>query len=253
MMTFLWAMLGIVGGFLVVLVILYLLVRSILNKTGFKKYSLSKLFREIQTEKRRQSLRPKQVSGMTSVLLPTILDDFPDFNEKEFYSKTEEHLRNILNSIEEKKIDYLKSDDYDLVREKINHQICDLAGNDISYRYDDIIFHKHSIKSYKKIQGMVKLEISTSLEYYYEKKEKEKTVDSSKQKKQTRYTTSYVYIYDTKRAGFDINVLGLNCPNCGSPIPSLENGTCAYCQSGFNITVASLLKCWKIIEIKEDY
>lgn len=253
MMTFVWVMLGIVCGFLVILLILYLFIRSILNKTGFKNYSFLRLFREIEAEKERQNVRPKQVSGMTSVLLPTILNDFSDFNEKEFYSKTEEHLRNILNSIEDKQIDYLKSDDYDLIREKINHQIHDLIGNDISYHYDDIIFHKHSIKSYKKTKGMVKLEISTSLEYYYEKKEKGKTIVSSEYKKQTRYTTSYVYIYDTKKAGFDINVLGLNCPNCGSPIPSLENRTCTYCQSGFNITVANLLKCWKIIEINEDY
>ena len=99
---------------------------------------------------------------------------------------------------------------------------------------------------------MVKLDISTSLEYYYEKIQNGKTVISNKRKKQTRYTVSYVYIYDNK-AGFDIQVLGINCPNCGSPISSFEKKTCSYCKSGLNITVANLQKCWKIVDLKEDY
>ena len=38
-----------------------------------------------------------------------------------------------------------------------------------------------------------------------------------------------------------------------SPISSFESKTCEYCKSGFNIEVAKLLKCWKIIDYKEDY
>ena len=46
----------------------------------------------------------------------------------------------------------------------------------IKLKSNDIIFHKHAIKSYQKSKGMVKLEISTALEYYYEKRESNKVL-----------------------------------------------------------------------------
>ena len=253
MKTILLTMLGIILGFIAVLFIIYLIIRTILNKCGFASYSLMELFKTISEARKRNQIKPKQVTGMTKVHLPTIQNDFNDFNLNEFYNKTEEHIRKVLSSIENKKISILKSKEYDLIRDKIDFQIRDLTENDISYHYNDIIFHKHAIKSYQKSKGMVKLEISTALEYYYEKREHNEVVEKNKYKKQTRYTTTYIYIYDTVAAGFDIKVLGLNCPNCGSPISSLESKVCSYCKSGFNIKVASLLKCWKIIDIKEDY
>ena len=253
MKTIIFSALGVILGFLLLLLIIYIIIRVTLNKFGFSSYSLSKLFKTIKDAKEREETRHKQVSGMTNVLLPTILNDFNDFNIKEFYNQTEESIRAILDSIESKNITKLNDEKYDLIREKIHSQIKDLNDTNISYRYDDIIFHKHAIKSYQKQKGMVKLEISTSLEYFYEKKVDNKTVISSNKKKQTRYTTTYVYIYDTRKAGFDINVLGINCPNCGGPISSFKSTVCKYCQSGLNIEVAKLLKCWKLIDYKEDY
>lgn len=251
-MFILYTILIVFVAFVALLAFIYITVRIILNKTGFKDYSLSKLYNEIKKAREENEIKHKQVTGMTKVLLPTILSDFPDFNELQFYTKTEEHLRKILASLEDLNIEYLASDDYELIRDKIDFQIRDLAEKGIVYKYDDIIFHKHAIKSYQKTKGMVKLDISTSLEYYYEKVENGVVEKSSKKKKQTRYVTSYVYIYDTKAAGFDVKVLGLNCPNCGSPIAKFENGVCPYCGSGLNIRVADILKCWKIINIKED-
>lgn len=253
MKTIIFSALGIILGFLGLLLIIYIGIRIILNKCGFSDYSLTKLLKTIKEARDKEELRHKQVSGMTNVLLPTILNDFKDFNIKEFYNQTEEAIRVILDSIENKDESRIKDEKYDLIREKIISQIRDLQDTKVSYRYDDIIFHKHAIKSYQKQKGMVRLEISTALEYFYEKKINNKVVISSNNKKQTRYTTTFIYIYDTKKAGFDINVLGLNCPNCGSPISSLESKTCEYCKSGFNIEVAKLLKCWKIIDYKEDY
>lgn len=253
MKTLIFSALGVILGFILLLLIIYIIIRMILNKYGFSNFSLSKLINTVKEAREKEEIRHKQVSGMTSVLLPTILSDFKDFNIKEFYNQTEESLRVILDSIETKTITKLNDDKYDLIREKIDSQIRDLNDTKVSYRYDDIIFHKHAIKSYQKQKGMIKLEISTTLEYFYEKKVDDKIVISNNKKKQTRYTTTFIYIHDTKKAGFDINVLGINCPNCGSPISSFEKTKCEYCKSGFNIEVARLLKCWKLIDYKEDY
>ena len=55
-----------------------------------------------------------------------------------------------------------------------------------------------------------------------------------------------------KVAEKDINVYGLNCPNCGAVVHSLQNKTCSYCKTGLNIQVVNLLKCWKLIECKDN-
>ena len=197
--------------------------------------------------------RTKNISGMTKVLLPVILEDFPEFNADHFYLLVEKALRSILLVLEKKEEKYLKDEDLNIIKQKLQLQIEDLKDNNISYKFDDIIFHKHAIRSYKKEKGMVILTISSSLEYYYEKKHNEKVIKKDEYKKQTRYTTKFVYIVDNQLAGFDINVLGLNCPNCGSPVTKLTNYNCTYCNAVLNIQVANLLKCWKIIDYKEDY
>ena len=252
MKSFLIGFLGIIIGILFLVLVLYLFIRTMLNKYGFKGKSILSIYQESKRVQEELEKKPKQIGGLTTLLLPLILKNFPDFNEKEFYNQTEESIRLILNAIEKREISSLNKKEYDLIREKIRLQTEDLKENKIIYHYHDIIFHKHTIKSYKKEKGMVKLDIASSLEYNYEKIENGKEL-VKKRKRQTRYTTTFIYIYDTKEAGFDIRILGANCPNCGAPISSLENKSCTYCKSGLNITVASLLKCWKIIEQKEDY
>jgi len=49
-----------------------------------------------------------------------------------------------------------------------------------------------------------------------------------------------------------MRVLGLTCPSCGGPIESLEKKSCPYCKSGIYFQIASLVKCFKIIDVKED-
>lgn len=252
-MAFIYGLLGVIAGFFVILLLLYIFIRNMLDKTGFHGKSLKTIYNEIKKSEHEEKLRNKQVSGMTKILLPVILKDFPDFNEKQFYMLAESSIRSILMAIEKKDNKYLKSDDYSLIREKISLQIADLIDNNITYKYDDIIFHKHAIKSYKKEKGIATLVISSSLEYYYKVINNSSVTYSNDYKKQTRYQITFIYIYDVKRAGFDIGILGINCPNCGSPINSLEQKSCSYCKSGLNIQVANLLKCWKIIEYKEDY
>jgi len=253
MKTFLIGFLGVIIGIFVFLLLLYLLVRSIMNRCGFRGKSFRSLYQDIKEAEAKERSRHKQVSSMNGVLLSVILKDFKDFDETAFYQKTEETIRTVLDGIEKKNDKNLKDDDYLLIREKISLQIQDLLENRIEKRYDDIIFHKHAIKSYKNLKGMIKLEVSSSLEYYYEEKRNGKVIVPSNYKKQTRYTTTFVYVYDTKKAGFDFQVLGITCPSCGGPLSDLKAKKCPYCQSGIHFQVANLVKSWKVINLKEDY
>lgn len=252
MKAFLIGFLGVIVGIFVFLLFLYLLIRSIMNRCGFRGKSFWSLYQEIKNVEARERTKHKQVSSMNRVLLPVILRDFKEFDENVFYQKTEETIRTVLDGIEKRNDKNLRNDDYLLIREKLSLQIQDLLENNTEKRYDDIIFHKHAIKSYKNLKGMVKLEVSSSLEYYYEEKKNGKIVVPGKYKKQTRYTTTFVYVYDTKKAGFDFQVLGVTCPSCGGPLSDLKAKKCPYCQSGIHFQVANLVKSWKVIDLKED-
>lgn len=245
--------LGIVIGFLLIILLIYLFIRSMMNKFGFGNKTITSLYNETKEIAALEKSRHKQVSGMTKMLLPEIQRDFKDFNEKEIYLLVEKSLRAIFNALENKDLSYLEEDEYNLIKEKIKEQIVDLENNNITYKYDDVIFHKHAIKSYKKQKDVATIEISTSLEYYYSKRKDNKDISQDNVKRQTRYTTQIIYIIDNTKTGFDINILGLHCPNCGSPVKSLQQTHCSYCQSSTDIQIASLLKCWKIVNFKEDY
>lgn len=249
-MPFLIGFLGIIFGIIVILVGLYIFIVFKMRKFGFHGLSLSSIKDEIDDLNDNE---PKQISGMTSVYLPQIMEDFPDFNLSQIYLLTEKSIRSILNAIENKNIKILEDKDFNLINKKLKLQLEDLIKSDILYSYDDIVFHKHAIKGYSFKNGVATLEISSSLEYYYKKIVDDKEVSkSSKKKKQARYITKFVYIVDRDAYEKDINIYGLNCPNCGAVVHSLKNKTCSYCKTGLNIQVVDLLKCWKLIECKDN-
>lgn len=249
-MGFVYGFLGVIFGVIVLLVVIYIFIVIKLRKFGFKGLSFGSLKKEIEEL---EDDEPKQVSGMTPVYLEQILKDFPNFNLNQMYLLVEKSIRSILNAIENKDISILEDKDFNLINKKLKLQLEDLIKNDIMYSYDDIKFHKHAIKDYKYNNGVATLTFSSSLEYYYDKiVNGEKKDNVNNKKKQVRYITKFVYIVDSDSYEKDINVYGLNCPNCGAVVRSLKNKTCSYCKTSLNIQVVDLLKCWKLIECKDN-
>lgn len=252
MMIFLIVFLAILLAILGAVFLIYIWIRSMLRKHGIDK-SVTEIYKESKHAEMLDSKRHKNVSGMTNVLLPTIRTSFPEFNQNEFYVMVEKSLRNIFMALENKDISYIKDNQYSLIRDKMELQIKDLEENDIKYKFDDIVFHAHAIKDYKKTSDIATITISSSLEYYYTETKGNSEVKKDKYKKQTRYQTQFVYIYDVVKAGFDLNLLGLNCPQCGAPIKSYEQKECPYCKAGINIQIANVTKVWRLANYKEDY
>lgn len=191
----------------------------------------------------------KHVVGMTNLLVPKIVKDFPNFSESELYNKVETGLLAIFESLENKKV--TKSDELDVIKENLEKIINDHKQNKIDERFNDVIFHKHAIKYYKKDPGVLTITVSTSLEYYYEKQINGKVIIKRNDcKKQTSYTTDLIYIYDPDEYDKHTNLIGIHCPNCGAPVKSLGEKKCSYCSSGLEDIN---LKSWHISSYKEDY
>lgn len=203
--------------------------------------------KNVKNLKDEEYTREKNVSGMTKLLEPEILRDFPEFNKQLLFSAVEKELRKVFNSLENKSVKELQNDSESIIiLPKVKEQIEDMKSTNTNVRYDDVVFHRHAIKKYFKSQGIATIETSTTLEYYYYNSNKQ----SNNLKKQTRYTCEFIYIYDETRFEDKQNIFIIRCPNCGAPIKGLKNQTCEYCMTKVH---PINLKLWKMSSYKEDY
>lgn len=250
LLGFLGACLGIVVGIGIIVGAIYLKVRSVVGPVGMKE--LAEVAKSAKSIEQQEYSRVKDVSGITKLLEPVIIRDFHDFNKEYLFSKVEKNLRKIFTAIEEKSLDDIKNDDdliymYSGIRDKIK----DIKDNNVNIKYDDVQFHSHSIKEYSKRDGKATLTLSTTLGYYYSN-DGDKMIKKHLQglRKETRYTTQFVYVYDETKFKYNQKAITISCPNCGAPLNKLGEGNCQYC--GTYIKPINL-KGWYMVSYKEDY
>ena len=245
---FLGACIGVIAGIFIIVMIIYAKVMGTVGHANMKE--LIKAAKNARNVEMQEYAREKNVSGITRLIEPTIIEDFGDFNKEYLYSKVEQNLRKIFNCIEDKNISNVQNDnDLIYILPSLREKIADLRGNNVNVRYDDVKFHAHAIKNYMKTQGKATIIISSTVEYYYrnDSTKKDKFADI---KKQTRYTTEFVYIYDETKFRANVRALTISCPNCGAPLTKLGAGNCSYC--GTYIKPINL-KGWYMVSYKEDY
>ncbi len=248
-MKFLAIFLGVVVGVILVLgiiaLILYKKFTRFTNSIGISNSELKTMIQESEHEAR---YREKSISGMTSILLPRILADFPNFSESEIFGMVENSLTKVLDSLEKKRVSQGK--ELTIIRHSLEEQIRELTENNIDLTFDEINFHKHVIKEYKKDKGVLSIKIQSSIEYFYEEKNNGKVkIKRNDWKKQTSYTTEFIYVYNPDEYEGTRTTLGVRCPNCGAPVKTLGNKICEYCSTGLEDIN---LKSWFISSYKED-
>ena len=90
LLGFLGAILGIIVIITVLVLIVYSYMKKIIGKSKTKELiNLAKNAKMIQNE---EYTRVKNVNGMTKLLEPEIIRDFPDFNRELLFSKVESNL-----------------------------------------------------------------------------------------------------------------------------------------------------------------
>lgn len=138
---------------------------------------------------------PKSLSGMTSVLLPKISEDFPDFNWAEIK---------------------------DMLEDEIKERLKDSGA-------EDIYIHRSVISEYNKYKNNISITTQTGLKY------KKDVISQSGHRMyiQSRYTAEIIYMQDLSDKGESDKLDMLNCPNCGAPIKHNKSKICEYCNTGF--------------------
>lgn len=244
------ACLGIILGIACIVGIIYFKIKKTVGPQNMKTLiNVAKQAKDIEQE---EYQRKKNVSGITKLVESTIIQDFNDFNKEFLYSKVEQNLCKIWNAIETKSLREIQDDNeliymYSFIKQKI----VDLQDSNVNIKYDEVKFHSHAIKNYIKSRGKASIIISSTVEYYYSNDSKNyKKKQYNDLKKQTRYTTEFVYVYDETKFKYNQKAFTISCPNCGAPLDKLGEGNCNYC--GTYIKPINL-KNWYMVSYKEDY
>ena len=232
---------------LVLIVIILLIIFSIYYK--FKRTlgisNFSSFIDEVKQNDRNNYSSKKSISGMTRILEPLIIKDFPDFNLSHLYSSIETNLSSILNAKTKLDTSYLNKG-ISLIKGKIVKEIHDMQDEDIVQKYTNIRFNNHALKSYKKNNGTATITTTSSVSYNYESNLDERKYDDLRC--ETKYECEFIYIYDEDKFKEKQKSFGVHCPNCGAPVKGLGDLTCSYC--GTNVKKINL-RNWEMASFKE--
>ena len=217
--------------FIVFIVFCYLYVkirlRNILDKAGFIGMNLKDVIEEARLQDQNE---PKSLSSMDSIYLEQIRKDFPTLNVNELKRESEKVILDCFNSVEKHDSSKLKGKIKSFVEDMIN----DYKDKDVSF--DQFKFHNTVLSSYKKDKGMATVYFSSSFEYYL-------NINGNSVKTQDRAKVEFIYIIDENEVEASHKVLGIHCPNCGSPITSLGEKSCSYCGSAVLELIKKVFTC----------
>lgn len=193
---------------------------------------------------------PKSVSAMTSLYLPRISKDFPDFSYPEMKEKAENCLRGYLLGLHNLDKDKLKEGNSEL-KSKLEQDISILKNADQREYFDNIKIHQTEISNYTKRNGKCIITFQTSVQYNYYRTNADNQIIAGKKDVlfQAKYEEDLIYIQDASLmdTGYEA-AMGLNCPNCGAPIVGLGKKFCEYCGTGI---VEVNVMAWKFGDVRE--
>ena len=229
-----WFLIG-VGILIVFIVLCYLFIkfkiRRMLNNFGFSGMDLDDVIKQAQLE---DEELPKSLANMEKIYLRQIKKDFPDLNINQLKRKAEKVIIDCYNGIEDKDASKLKgkckSFVEDLIRDYENQNV----------HFNEIRFHNTVISEYKKEKGICTIVFSSAFQYYL-------ILDDKSKKVQDRVKTEFIYIIDENEVPINKKVLGIHCPNCGSPIKNLGEKKCSYCGSVVRELFGKIFTCNDIV------
>ena len=200
---------------------------------------------------REAEITPKSVSAATSLYLPQILRDFPEFHFEEMKNRAENVLVGFLQGIDQKSLAKLAEGTTGELREKLSLRINALNNEDAEEHFKNIRIHRTEIKAYRKIKGRCSIIFQSAVQYnHYKKRNGHVTEGAENRLQQGRYNVEMIYIQDRDMIENQAESgLAMNCPNCGAPLPKLGAKKCLYCDSPiteFNIRI------WHFSDVEES-
>lgn len=203
----------------------------------------------VEQMKREYATTPKSVSAMTSLMLPKITTDFPDFQYDEMKKRAQNVLTSYLRAITENNLGALQDANAEL-KAKLENYMNMLADRGRREHFDQVRIHRTEISQYRKSQGRCIITFQSACESYHYIEKDGSIVEGEKDLKyQTKYNIDLIYIQNRELVSNEMDhALGINCPNCGAPISNLGAKFCEYCGTG---VVELNIHAWSFSDVEE--
>lgn len=220
-------------------VIIGISIRNKVRKFSREVFGTDSIVQGFQQQEVEYASKPKSVSGATSLYLPQIMRDFPQFHSEEMKERAESVLLSFLQGITEENCNILSEGTREL-KDALEMKIRANRNEGSHERYERIKIHRTEINKYRKEKGRCSVVYQSAVGcIHYVEKDGRVIRGRKEMQTQHRYNVEVCYIQDRDLAE-ESNDSGyaLNCPNCGGPLTSLGATTCPYCDSpvvGFNI------------------
>lgn len=198
------------------------------SRMAFGTSDILKGLKQVELE---TSSTPKSVAAMTSLYLPKIKKDFPEFQYDEMKVRAENALTSYLLAINGMQASLLSEGGPEL-KEKLAMKISMLRDAQARESYQEIKLHRTELADYKKRNGRCIITFQTAVQYHYTKTDQNgKLLEGNRDLyTQSKYNISVIYIQDRNLVEKETDYsLGINCPNCGAPVSGLGSKVCAYC------------------------
>ncbi len=224
----------ILGLPLVIFVCIYIAIRKAkravenFSRDAFGTSDIMEGFKQVEQE---YASTPKSVSAMTSLYLPKIKRDFPEFQYDEMKVRAENALTSYLLAVDQMNAGLLKEGNQEL-RDKLEMRIEMLRSAGNREGFGSIKLHRTEISDYRKRNGRCIITFQTALQYYHTLKAEDGRILDGRSGllTQAKYNTDVIYIQDRELVTDERDLsLGLNCPNCGAPIAGTGSKVCEYC------------------------
>ena len=217
------------------------------SRMAFGTDSLMEGFQKVETE---YEETPKSVSAGTSLYLPRITKDFPDFHYDEMKSRAENVLVSYLRAIDTEDASQL-TEGLEELKDQLEMRINMNASRGEHEHFAQTKIHKTAIYQYRKLTGRCSIVFQMAVQYYYHKERNGTTVAGSpNNKKQSRYNVECIYIQDREfLENLEDASLARNCPNCGAPLTGIGATKCEYC--GTPVMDLNVKHSWYFNSVKE--
>ena len=171
---------------------------------------------------------PKSVSAMTTLELPRIEKDFPEFHWPEWKQRCENIMKMYLEAVEHRNPQLLKDVGYGM-SEQVRIAIEENREHGRKEAFDNTKIHQTEITRYERDKLLCRVLVQMSVEYLHSLKGPEVEKPLVNEKEQHRFEIELVYVQDITALGGQGMGFGMNCPNCGAPITNLGEKLCGYC------------------------
>ncbi|MCI2049264.1 MAG: hypothetical protein LKJ76_06025 [Lachnospiraceae bacterium] len=190
-------------------------------------FGTADILKGISQREQEEATTPKSVSGMTSLMLPKIHEDFPGFNWTEWKHRCENTVRGYLEAIEQQDTKSFTEASSELKRQA-DLQISDDRERKLHRHFDEITVYQTEITNYTKGEGLCTILVQSSVGYVCTIDGQEEPAVKDK-REQHRFDIEIVYVQDLSKVGAHATSFGMNCRNCGAPITDLGAVRCPYC------------------------